>query len=205
MAQPRRRSSRAAKPAPAKKRRKGATRKSAPVPGWVWLATGLALGLFVTLIVYLVRVAPEAKRAADLAAKEQRLREAEQKQKQAELARKERKHYDFYKMLPQEKVEVPKNNAYAEPEAAWYRFMLQTGAFSSIADADRVRAELILQGFEAQIKTSTTDKGTLHRLVVGPFPNRSNMAKARSLLIARGVATMMINAPKPPPVAKPKG
>jgi len=88
------------------------------------------------------------------------------------------------------------------PDApAYYQFMLQTGAFSSVADADHVRAELIMQGFEAQIRSSTSDKGTVHRIIVGPFPNRSKMAKARSMLIAKGVATMMINAPKLPAAA----
>jgi len=200
MAQPRRRSSRSAKPAPAKKRKKGATRKGTPVPGWVWLLTGLALGLFVTLIIYLVRIAPAAKRATELAAQEQRTHKAQEKQQKAVEDRKKKTRYDFYTMLPQEQVEVPKDPDEGN-EPAWYQFMLQTGAFSSVADADRVRAELIMQGFEAQIHSSTSDKGTLHRIIVGPFANRSKMAKARSLLIAKGVATMMVNAPTPP--AKP--
>ena len=74
--------------------------------------------------------------------------------------------------------------------------MLQTGAFSSVAEADRVRAELLMQGFDAQLTSSVSEKGTLHRIIVGPFPNRSRLAKARSLLIAKGVATMMVNTPK---------
>jgi cell division protein FtsN len=200
------RSRSAKKSAPAKKRKKGATRKSTPVPGWVWLVTGLALGLFVTLIVHLVKIAPEAAKARELAVAEAKASALAEKKRKAEQARKDKKRYDFYTMLQQEKVEVPKDQAV--PDApAYYQFMLQTGAFSSVADADRVRAELIMQGFDAQIKSSTSDKGTAHRLIVGPFPNRSRMAKARSMLIAKGVATMMINAPKPPvtpaPVAKP--
>lgn len=188
----------AKKGAPAKKRKKGATRKSTPVPGWVWLVTGLALGLFVTLIVHLVKIAPEAAKARELAVAEAKAAALKEKKKKAEQARKDKKRYDFYTMLQQEKVEVPKDLE-AEPDApAYYQFMLQTGAFGSIADADRIRAELIMQGFDAQIKSATSDKGTVHRLIVGPFPNRSKMAKARSMLIANGVATMMINAPKLP-------
>lgn len=200
------RSRSAKKSAPAKKRKKGATRKSTPVPGWVWLVTGLALGLFVTLIVHLIKIAPEAAKAREIAAIEAREQAAADKKKKAEQARKDKKHYDFYTMLPQEKVEVPKNPSAANAPA-YYQFMLQTGAFNSVADADRVRADLIMQGFDAQIKSSTSDKGTSHRLIVGPFPNRSKMAKARSMLIAKGVATMMINAPKLPavPAAKPQG
>jgi len=199
------RSRSAKKSAPAKKRKKGATRKSNPVPGWVWLITGLALGLFVTLIVHLVKIAPQAAKAREQAVAEAKVKQADDKKKKAEQARKDKKHYDFYTMLPQEKVEVPKALA-TEPNApAYYQFMLQTGAFNSVADADRVRAELIMQGFDAQIRSSTSDKGTVHRLIVGPFPNRSRMAKARSMLIAKGVATMMVNAPKlptPPPPAR---
>lgn len=199
MAKPRNtRSSRTAKSAPVKKRKKGATRKTTPVPGWVWLVTGLALGLFVTLIVHLVKIAPEAAKAREVATAEAKAQAVADKKKKAEQVRKDKKHYDFYTMLPQEKVEVPKN-LQAEPAApAYYQFMLQTGAFSSVADADRVRADLIMQGFDAQLKTSTSDKGTLHRIIVGPFPNRSRMAKARSMLIAKGVATMMVNAPPIP-------
>jgi len=186
------------KAAPVKKRKKGATRKSTPVPGWVWLVTGLALGLFVTLIVHLVKIAPEAAKARELAATSAKAKSAEETKKKADQARKDKKRYDFYTMLQQDKVEVPKDLE-TEPDApAYYQFMLQTGAFTSVADADRVRADMIMQGFDAQIRSSTSDKGTLHRVIVGPFPNRSKMAKARSLLIAKGVASMMINAPKIP-------
>lgn len=197
------RSRSAKKSAPVKKRKKGATRKSTPVPGWVWLVTGLALGLFVTLIVHLVKIAPQAAKARELAVAEAKALAVEEKKKKAEQARKEKKRYDFYTMLPQEKVEVPKNLEAAPDAPAYYQFMLQTGAFNSVADADRVRAELIMQGFEAQIRSSTSDKGTAHRIIVGPFPNRSRMAKARSMLIAKGVASMMINAPKLPAKAIP--
>jgi cell division protein FtsN len=191
----------AKKSAPVKKRKKGATRKSTPIPGWVWLVTGLALGLFVTLIVHLVKIAPQAAKVREQAVAEAKTREVEEKKKKAEQAHKDKKRYDFYTMLPQEKVEVPKDLEAVADAPAYYQFMLQTGAFSSVADADRVRAELIMQGFEAQIRSSTSDKGTVHRLVIGPFPNRSRMAKARSMLIAKGVATMMVNAPKLPPSA----
>jgi len=186
------------KAAPAKKRKKGATRKSTPVPGWVWLVTGLALGLFVTLIVHLVKIAPEAAKARELAVTAAKVKDAEATKKKAEQARKDKKNYSFYTMLQQDKVEVPKDLE-TEPDApAYYQFMLQTGAFTSVADADRVRADMIMQGFDAQIKGTSSDKGTLHRVIVGPFPNRSKMAKARSLLAAKGVASMMINAPKIP-------
>jgi len=191
----------AKKSAPVKKRKKGATRKSTPIPGWVWLVAGLALGLFITLIVHLVKIAPQAAKVRELAAAEAKTKEVTEKKKKAEQAHKDKKRYEFYTMLSQEKVEVPKDLEAVPDAPAYYQFMLQTGAFNSVADADRVRADLIMQGFEAQIRSSTSDKGTVHRIVVGPFPNRSKMAKARSLLIAKGVATMMVNAPKLPPSA----
>jgi cell division protein FtsN len=71
--------------------------------------------------------------------------------------------------------------------------MLQAGAFQNAADADNLKARLALLGFEATIETSTmADKGTLHRVRVGPYTSVEELNRTRDTLKQNGVQTTLI-------------
>ena len=46
--------------------------------------------------------------------------------------------------------------------------MLQAGSYKNFADADRVRAQLALQGIESKVQKVTVDNDTWHRIRIGP-------------------------------------
>ena len=76
--------------------------------------------------------------------------------------------------------------------------MLQVASFKNNSDAERVRAELILLNLNASIETATVSNGkTWHRIIVGPFTNRSKLSKARSTLISNRYEALVLKKVKP--------
>ena len=72
-------------------------------------------------------------------------------------------------------------------------FFLQVGAFQKAADADNLKAKLALSGLEASVQeVSVPDKGTMHRVRVGPFRDPDEMNRARALLSQSGVQGAVI-------------
>lgn len=72
-------------------------------------------------------------------------------------------------------------------------FFLQVGAFQKPADADNLKAKLALTGLEASVQeVSIPEKGTMHRVRVGPFRDPDEMNRARALLSQSGVQGTVI-------------
>ncbi|MDK9702794.1 MAG: SPOR domain-containing protein [Sulfuritalea sp.] len=72
-------------------------------------------------------------------------------------------------------------------------FFLQVGAFAKAADADNLKAKLALTGLEAGVQeVSIPEKGTMHRVRVGPFRDPDEMNRARNLLSQNGVQGTVI-------------
>ena len=95
----------AAKKKPAPKR--GASRYQAPakkpVPGWVWLAGGAAVGALFMFLFSLEPGRDEVKRSKP----EEQKRTAAQQQKPQVVAEPAKPKYDFYTLLPESEVIVP--------------------------------------------------------------------------------------------------
>ena len=72
-------------------------------------------------------------------------------------------------------------------------FFLQVGSFQKAADADNLKAKLALTGLYAAVQeVNIPDKGTMHRVRVGPFRDPDEMNKARALLSQNGVQGTVI-------------
>ena len=172
----------AKKPKPPAKKKK--TQKS-QVPGWVWLFTGIVTGVFICFLAYLADITPEAKPepAKKATAKHSKKTETTTATK-----------FDFYTLLPEREVIVPDEpkEAKANPAEATI-YILQAGSFRTSEDADRLRAKLILMGLDAKVDAVTVDNGDQwYRVQVGPFKDRSHLARARSTLISEGIDTLLL-------------
>ena len=117
-------------------------------------------------------------------------------------AKEEKPRFDFYTILPgTEKqvteAEVKKESAQLatqiEPAKLKQHYYLQVGAFKTENEADSMKAKLALQGFEAVIQSAAIpDKGTWHRVRVGPFVDVERINKARSELALKGFEANLI-------------
>lgn len=164
-------------------RRKPVNSKKAPA--WAWLVIGLLLAALITLLIYLAnQPRPDAEPAqADKTANHE-----------PTAAKPPQPRFDFYEILKDQEIEVPDRSAEiiaAQPENVEY--FLQAGSFRNGADADKLRAELLLLNLKATIEPATNAQGQVwHRVIVGPFTSRSRVAKARSILASNQLSPLLL-------------
>jgi cell division protein FtsN len=110
-----------------------------------------------------------------------------------------KQHFEFYKVLTDNRADggVPRSAekapaAVKEPvkaAASKETFYVQAGSFSNVSDAEKLKAKLALLGLEASLRSvELPDKGTYHRVRLGPFKGGDELNKAMALLKQNGVA-----------------
>lgn len=67
-------------------------------------------------------------------------------------------------------------------------YWLQAGAFRSRTDAENMRGNLALLGFESAISEATSNNGAIYRVRLGPYKS-SNVNSAHSKLAQNGIKT----------------
>ncbi len=96
--------------------------------------------------------------------------------------------FDFYTILPETESTVTEQEIKkTEKSVKKDNYFLQVGAFPDEADADNMKANLALQGFEAVVQTATIpEKGVWHRVRVGPLSDVDQINKVRGDLTTSG-------------------
>ena len=77
------------------------------------------------------------------------------------------------------------------------QYRLKAGAFKTQEGADRMKAQLILNGFNTQVESADVNGNTWYRVFTGPFTNRSQMNKAQDQLVNMGIQPVEIQQPVP--------
>ncbi|SEP95502.1 Sporulation related domain-containing protein [Ectothiorhodospira magna] len=185
----------AAKPRRQASRTRPVEEESPPLPSWIWGASGLGIGLFIALVVYLQtqQSAPEESPVATPA-------------QEASDSGPARPRFDFYTLLPELEVVVPEPQIQPRtapggpppppaPVQQPGRYLLQAGSFRAQQEADRLRASLAMMGVEARIQPVTVNGDTWHRVQVGPFTDLDNLNRMRERLHANQVQTIMVRVP----------
>lgn len=110
----------------------------------------------------------------------------------------EKPRFDFYSILPgtedpgKAKPVPGPGDAAAEAKETFY---LQAGAFQNPADAENMRARLALLGIEAVIQAGTSgDRGTFHRVRIGPFSRVDEVNRTRDTLKQNGIESTLIKS-----------
>ncbi len=165
------------------------------------MVCGLTLGLAVAGIVYLKDHHPEAAPVTAAKVSKKRLRTAETGDNEAGesgAADEPAGSYDFYSRLPKFEVVIPEKekdvrpDIRAVPETRRGTYVLQAGSYKNFADADRVRAQLALQGVESKVQKVSVDNDTWHRIRVGPISNLDELNRLRTLLRKADVDVLVI-------------
>jgi cell division protein FtsN len=107
--------------------------------------------------------------------------------------------YDFYEMLPNFEVVVAEKDKDVKrdlPAAAKIErpgvYVLQAGSYRNEADAERVRAQLAMQGVQAKVQRVAVDADVWHRVRIGPISNLEELNKLRRQLQAAEVDALVI-------------
>jgi cell division protein FtsN len=130
--------------------------------------------------------------------------------------------FEFYQILPGEKVATPEREAKAAPRAvppppapetpprpgsspsapkphSGDTYWLQAGAFGEEKDADNLRAKIALTGLEASVHpVATPEKGKLYRVRLGPYQSLDDANRIKAALAQNGVGAAIIPESKSP-------
>jgi cell division protein FtsN len=71
-------------------------------------------------------------------------------------------------------------------------YVLQAGSYRNEADADRVRAQLSMQGIDAKVQRVAVDSDVWHRVRIGPVTKLEDLNKLRKQLQAADVDALVI-------------
>ena len=105
--------------------------------------------------------------------------------------------FDFYTLLPDSEVTPVQVDAYiSTPKDPNKKTdaLLQAGSFRKLADANRLRAKLILLNMTNVVteKTVSSSGSVWYRVRVGPFSSRSTLNKAEDILAQQGIQSLQI-------------
>lgn len=188
------------------------------LPGWLWLVTGVIAGLFIGFLVYLTKITPSVPLSQLLPAP---MTEPEATQtttpainKTPAAVSKQRPKFDFYTLLPESEVVVPgqlptpevKPTSTAQKTTATDTkatethtvYLLQVGSFRNKADAEQLRAQILLLGLEARTEAVDLRSGeTWHRVQVGPFASSDKLNSAQAVLAQHNISSLLLKQKTP--------
>ena len=76
------------------------------------------------------------------------------------------------------------------------QFYLQAGSFPDRSKAESVRAQLLLSGQDVHIEPGQVADKTWHRVLVGPFVSREQLAVAQKQLASNGFNNLLLQQRK---------
>ena len=185
---------------------RGRRKQKKALPGYLWLLSGLAIGLFVAFIVYLDKQ-PESeipfgtavnqeleqfKHANKAKSKETEKNITEKAVTETPVEEKEPK-YNFYTILqgmkvliPESETRPPQSKSHENPDAEKL-YILQAGSFQNLADAEKLKAKLAFMGLEADIQHVTVNNQAWHRVRTGPYKDKQQLYKNQKILLRNNI------------------
>jgi cell division protein FtsN len=170
-----------------------------PIPGWLWLLTGLLLGGFVVGLVWLKGQSVDVGGEWVGARPDRPPQGASQPAARAEVPP-PKPRFDFYNMLPEMEVVVPDDALDDEPATVTRspstvraNYLVQVGSFRRTEDADRLKAQLALLGFESRVVAAKINAHeTRYRVRSGPYAGKDALNRARERLADNGFRGIVI-------------
>jgi cell division protein FtsN len=165
---------------------------------WREFGLGLALGLSLSLFV-LVWQNYRDKEVHNKTAEVPRPEPRNPKDKGAD-SEETAKNYDFYDMLPNFEVVVPEKDreVSGQPQNAPVKierpgvYVLQAGSYRQQAVADRTRAQLKLQGIDANVQRVAVDEDVWFRVRIGPLTELAEVNRLHARLRAADLDPLVI-------------
>jgi len=174
--------------------------------GFLWLFSGLMIGLFVAFLTYL-QTQPKSdvsfSEAVNQEINKAKQHKEEKQQRQAASPDKDVPKFDFYTILKDYEVFVPESEVSNDgtqkdtPTSAPVSknektYFLQVGSFQAHGDADKRRATLGLLGISSSIQEAQINNDTWYRVKVGPITGKRNLNKVRDQLIDNDIPTLIM-------------
>ncbi len=167
----------------AAKRKTTARKTSAdrPLPGWIWLLTGLIIGLSATFFPKLNEYFNQTDEAETVAAS-------------TEL---ETRDFTFYTLLPEVDVVIDAtpqpstDSAVRQPVDKSILFVLQMGSFKDKQEASSLRAQLLLFGVSSNIQDVRVDGSQWFRVTIGPSHDKAHLTQVQKKLAKKRITSRL--------------
>ena len=157
--------------------------KTKPLPGWIWLVTGLIIGLSATFLPSINM--QDTNDHATISMPEKK-----------SVAPVSKRTFDFYTILPELEVVVDKHDqqsaATPNKKLPAGKYVLQVGSFKSSDEADSLKAQLALMGVETNIETVKVNTINWHRVRVGPSKNIDQLETTQKRLRAKNMDSILL-------------
>ena len=182
-------------------RRKKPGKKNQGTPAWMWLMTGVLIGLGLAYYLWSKGYIPQPQVDATVTEDSVTI-DAEEVAPATVEPKKSR--YDFFTVLPEMEVVVPEQelSKKSQPkEAATVQqadkdsYLLQVGSFREKSDAEQMKARLALLGITTRIQTVTVNDATWHRVRVGPVSGARKADEIRKQLADNGIESLVMKNP----------
>ncbi|MGA2344035.1 MAG: SPOR domain-containing protein [Steroidobacteraceae bacterium] len=175
-------------------------RRTGGFSGWTGVWCGLAVGLALAAVIYIKDHRPDAPSARMAKVDKKKMHGSDTPDPDGSDPATDDSggNYAFYDQLPKFEVVVPEKDkdvrpdARAVPETRRGTYVLQAGSYKNFADADRVRAQLALQGVESKVQRVSVDNDTWHRIRIGPISNLDELNRLRDRLRKADVDVLVI-------------
>lgn len=149
---------------------KEAPKPSSNIPRWVWIFTPTVALVFLGFIVFLATVPTQTA---------------------IPKPEVESRDFGFYGQLKEKESKAPTPPTIKKSNKPSPTYILQAGSFRSSQDADRMRAQLLLSGLTAYVETVNVKDNPWHRVMVGPFNNRSRLNSAQDKLASANIEAIV--------------
>ncbi len=184
---------------------KHARRKPAkkPVPGWVWMLSGLMIGLLIAFLVYLSQQPGMSDSFSKVAEKAKPVKTAAKKTKPksgTKAVDDGALRYEFYTVLPESEIVIPEQEMVqrekSRPGAQQkkHAYILQAGSFRKKQEAETLKARLALIGIESSVDRVQVHGDTWHRIRIGPFVSIREINSTRNRLRSNDINAILIRA-----------
>jgi cell division protein FtsN len=106
--------------------------------------------------------------------------------------------FDFYDRLPNFEVIVPEKEGHVQRGLAGApierpgTYVLQAGSYRSQSDAERIRAQLAIQGVTAAVQRVAVDADVWHRVRIGPSSDLTEVNRLREKLRSADLDAIVI-------------
>ena len=181
-------------------RKRAASKGQRGSSAWMWLLTGILIGLGLAWYLFAKGYFPAAgieQPVASESSAPQLSEPAIADGISSDTAAQDKPRYDFFTVLPEMEVTMPGQNAGqgTGPELDTGTYLLQVGSFKQARDAEQLKANLALIGIVAGIQTVRVNDATWHRVRIGPVTGARKADELRNQLAENDIDSLVMKNP----------
>lgn len=169
------------------------------IPLWLWIVSIISFAFMATWYFKSQHIKVEHHRLVVARAKiNKKIQSIKKLKSQAQVKKPD---YDFYTLLPKMDVVVNKIEKKTIPHTVEkpdkdYIYYLQVASFQRRVDANRMRANLILYGYNVNIKQVVARGKRWNRVYMGPYVNKNAAERVQERLLEMEIDSLLVKKNK---------